>query len=79
MDHSEKQSRLKETERICRDAGVPCTDQRNTILEAVLDSVVDFDDENLDLLTIPDTSAFGFEVADFHVQLRGVCKNCREE
>jgi Fur family transcriptional regulator, peroxide stress response regulator len=33
----------------------------------------------LDALRVPDTSRLGFEVADFRVQLRGVCKRCREE
>jgi Fur family peroxide stress response transcriptional regulator len=41
-------------------------------------SVVDIDDKNLNSLKIPDTSAFDFEVRDFRVQLRGVCKSCRE-
>ena len=42
-------------------------------------SIVDIDDENLSSLTIPDTSAFGFEVSDFRVQLRGICRNCRKK
>lgn len=40
--------------------------------------VIDIHDEHLDSLKIPDTSAFGFEVDDFRVQLRGTCKECRE-
>ena len=40
--------------------------------------VIDFDDETLSSLTIPDTSAFGFEVSDYRVQLRGICQSCRE-
>ena len=39
----------------------------------------DFEDEGLNELTIPDTSAFGFEVNDYRVQLRGICKKCREK
>jgi Fur family peroxide stress response transcriptional regulator len=42
-------------------------------------SVADIDDENLSSLTIPDTSAFGFEVSDFRVQLRGICRDCRKK
>jgi Fur family peroxide stress response transcriptional regulator len=42
-------------------------------------SVIDIHDEHLDSLRIPDTAAFGFEVADFRVQLRGTCKECREK
>ena len=38
----------------------------------------DFEDDHLNGLTIPDTSAFGFEVNDYRVQLRGICQSCRE-
>jgi Fur family peroxide stress response transcriptional regulator len=37
---------------------------------------VDFEDEMLNGLSIPDTSASGFEVRDYRVQLRGICKSC---
>lgn len=43
------------------------------------DEVVDIFDEHLDSLRIPDTSNFGFEVSDFRVQLRGVCRRCRKK
>jgi Fur family peroxide stress response transcriptional regulator len=42
------------------------------------DTVIDIVDERLDTLTIPDTSVYEFEVNDFRVQLRGVCRRCRE-
>jgi len=42
------------------------------------DAVIDIDDTRLDALPVPDTSRFGFEVSDFRVQLRGVCRRCRE-
>ena len=42
------------------------------------DRVVDILDERLDSLPVPDTSKYGFRVADFRVQLRGVCRRCRE-
>ena len=42
------------------------------------DAVVDISDERLDALVVPDTSGFGFEVTDFKVQLRGICRRCRE-
>jgi Fe2+ or Zn2+ uptake regulation protein len=32
----------------------------------------------LNQLTIPDTSALGFEVNDYRVQLRGICQSCKE-
>ncbi|MFH1573883.1 MAG: transcriptional repressor [Acidobacteriota bacterium] len=43
------------------------------------DKIIDIQDEHLDSLRIPDTSAFGFEAVDFRVQLRGLCKECRQE
>ena len=43
------------------------------------DRVVDISDERLDSLEVPDTSPFGFEVSDVRVQLRGICRHCREE
>jgi Fur family peroxide stress response transcriptional regulator len=42
-------------------------------------SVVDINDDHLDSLIIPDTSAHGFEVSDFKVQIRGLCKECRQK
>ena len=39
---------------------------------------IDFEDDGLNELTIPDTSGFGFEVNDYRVQLRGICQSCRE-
>lgn len=38
----------------------------------------DFEDDGLNGLTIPDTSAFDFKVSDYRVQIRGICRNCRE-
>jgi len=43
------------------------------------DAVMDISDAALDALTIPDTSDFDFEVRDFRVQLRGICRRCREQ
>ena len=42
------------------------------------DQVIDFSDEHLDTIRIPDTSDLGFEVSDYRVQLRGICRRCRE-
>jgi Fe2+ or Zn2+ uptake regulation protein len=42
------------------------------------DEVIDISDERLDALPVPDTSGYGFEVSDFRVQLRGICRRCRE-
>jgi Fe2+ or Zn2+ uptake regulation protein len=41
------------------------------------DGVADISDERLDELELPDTSDHGFEVSDFRVQLRGICRRCR--
>jgi Fe2+ or Zn2+ uptake regulation protein len=43
------------------------------------DTVVDIADERLDALPVPDTSSLGFDVSDFRVQLRGICRRCREQ
>jgi Fe2+ or Zn2+ uptake regulation protein len=43
------------------------------------DTVIDLVDERLDALPIPDTSAQGFVISDFRVQLRGLCRRCREK
>jgi Fur family peroxide stress response transcriptional regulator len=146
IDARDRQDRLEQFEKLCREGGVPCTIQRRALLEAVLgrddhptanqvfeavrvrnrgisratvhrnlellaemgvitktchtggvarydaridihhhliclrcNSVADIDDEHLSSLVIPDTSAFGFEVSDFRVQLRGICRNCRKK
>ena len=41
------------------------------------DQVIDISDAKLDALSIPDTSTWGFQVSDFRVQLRGICRRCR--
>jgi Fur family peroxide stress response transcriptional regulator len=43
------------------------------------DRVVDIQDARLDALPIPDTRRFGFTVSDFKVQLRGTCRQCRDQ
>jgi Fe2+ or Zn2+ uptake regulation protein len=42
------------------------------------DSIIDVTNNELDTLTMPDTSALGFDVKDFRVQLRGLCRSCRK-
>ena len=39
--------------------------------------LIDFEDDALNELTIPDASSLGFEVNDYRVQLRGICQSCR--
>jgi Fe2+ or Zn2+ uptake regulation protein len=43
------------------------------------DRVIDIQDARLDVLPVPDTRRLGFVVADFKVQLRGTCRECREQ
>ncbi|MFV2073129.1 MAG: Fur family transcriptional regulator [Thermoanaerobaculales bacterium] len=37
---------------------------------------IDLDHDAFDGLTMPDTSAFGFEAFDYRVQVRGTCRSC---
>jgi Fe2+ or Zn2+ uptake regulation protein len=43
------------------------------------DRIVDFSDETLDTVSVPDTRRFGFRVLDLQVELRGICRQCREQ
>lgn len=43
------------------------------------DAIIDFDDEGLDRLPVPDLSGLGFTVTDVQVQLRGLCRACRKK
>lgn len=42
------------------------------------DAIIDFTSPQLDLPALPDTSAVGFEVDDYRVQIRGLCRTCKE-
>jgi Fe2+ or Zn2+ uptake regulation protein len=55
------------------------TDQHHHLVCLSCDRVIDFSDARLDTLPVPDTRRFGFVVSDFKVQLRGICKECREQ
>jgi Fe2+ or Zn2+ uptake regulation protein len=55
------------------------TDQHHHLVCTSCDRVIDFTDDRLDALPLPDTRRFGFVVSDFKVQLRGTCKECREQ
>jgi len=65
----------------CHPGGVVRYDGRTEIHHHLIclrcDSVIDIADARLDKIPIPDTSALGFEVKDFRVQLRGLCRRCR--
>ena len=41
--------------------------------------ILDISDPALDSVPLPDTSALGFRVSDHRVQIRGVCRDCREK
>lgn len=43
------------------------------------ESILDVHDAALDALPVPDTSRLGFEVSDFQVQIRGICRDCRNK
>lgn len=42
------------------------------------ESMIDISEPRYDRLPVPDTSPFGFEVRDFRVELRGLCRCCNE-
>lgn len=54
------------------------TDLHHHLVCLECDHMTDISDAGLDALAIPDTSGVGFEVHDFRVQLRGVCRRCRQ-
>ena len=55
------------------------TDLHHHLVCLSCDRVIDFSDARLDAVPVPDTRPLGFVVADFRVQLRGICKACREQ
>jgi Fur family ferric uptake transcriptional regulator len=56
----------------------PRTEIHHHLVCLYCNDFIDFEDDVLNRLPVPDTSAFGFEVRDYRVQLRGICQNCRE-
>jgi len=65
----------------CHPGGVVRYDGRTELHHHLIclrcDAVMDIADARLDALPIPDTAPFGFDVQDFRVQLRGLCRRCR--
>ncbi|MFH1843926.1 MAG: transcriptional repressor [bacterium] len=57
----------------------PRTEIHHHLICLRCDKIIDINDQHFDSLKIPDTSAFHFEVADFRVQLRGICQECRDK
>ena len=55
------------------------TDRHHHLVCLGCDRVIDFSDARLDALPVPDTRRLGFVVTDFKVQLRGTCRECREQ
>jgi Fur family peroxide stress response transcriptional regulator len=56
----------------------PRTDIHHHLVCLYCNEFIDFEDEELNSLTIPDTSAFDFEVSDYRVQIRGICQSCKQ-
>jgi Fur family peroxide stress response transcriptional regulator len=54
-------------------------DRHHHLVCLACDRVVDIEDARLDALPVPDTRRFGFTISDFKVQLRGTCRDCREQ
>ena len=77
----ENLARLGLITKACHPGGVVRYDGRTEIHHHLIclrcDAVVDIADARLDAIPIPDTSALGFDIKDFRVQLRGLCRRCR--
>ena len=57
----------------------PRTEPHHHLVCLSCDEVIDLLDKPLDALKIPDLSKTGFSVHDYQVQLRGVCRDCRQQ
>lgn len=55
------------------------TDTHHHLVCMECDRVIDLSDARLDAVRVPDTRRFGFLVSDLQVQLRGTCRQCREQ
>ena len=55
------------------------TDLHHHLICIACDRVIDFSDKHLDSVPVPDTRRLGFVVSDLQVQLRGTCRECREQ
>jgi Fur family peroxide stress response transcriptional regulator len=55
------------------------TDLHHHLVCTECDRVIDVSDARLDAVPVPDTRRFGFVVSDFQVQLRGTCRECRQQ
>ena len=55
------------------------TDPHHHLICTACDRVIDFSDKHLDSLPVPDTRRLGFVVSELQVQLRGTCRECREQ
>lgn len=56
----------------------PHVDRHHHLVCLRCDEVIDVYDRRLDALPLPDLSALGFDVSDYRVQLRGLCRECAE-
>jgi Fur family peroxide stress response transcriptional regulator len=54
-----------------------CTETHHHLVCSRCNKIIDLHDDGLDHLLLPDISVYDFEVSDFHVQIHGLCKDCR--
>ena len=77
----ESLARLGVITKACHPGAVARYDRRTELHHHLIclhcDGITDISDARLDDVGTPDTSAYGFEVSDFRVQLRGLCRRCR--
>jgi Fur family peroxide stress response transcriptional regulator len=55
------------------------TDRHHHLVCVRCDRIVDFTDETLDAVPLPDTRRFDFRPLGLQVELRGICRQCREQ
>jgi len=56
-----------------------CSERHHHLVCVRCDRIVDFADERLDAVPLPDTRRFGFRPLGLQVELRGICRQCREQ
>lgn len=55
------------------------TERHHHLLCERCNRILDFSHATLDALPVPDVSGLGFEVTNWTVHLRGVCRDCRKK
>jgi len=57
----------------------PRVEKHHHLLCLACDAVIDLGDQHFQTINLPDTSNVGFVVEDYSIQLRGICRTCREK